>query len=184
MRYSDIERTDWFRFMDEGMRDLVGESYALMDVFRKLGKGQDAGSIQSGLLTLADISFHDFSFVVFPIAKAYEGFLKKWFYEQGFIDERGYQSDHFRIGKALNPSLPPKFRGDSWYVFDDISARCSKELAFTLWNAWKQGRNLSFHFFPQHRNFLTIEEAEQRIDQLATAMDSAMRCPARRGEAV
>jgi len=47
----------------------------------------------------------DFSFLVSPIAKAYEGFLKDLFLKIGIITENDYSSDRFRVGKTLNPSL-------------------------------------------------------------------------------
>jgi hypothetical protein len=110
------------------------------------------------------------------MAKAYEGFLKKWFFTSGFINKFQYESDHFRIGKALNPSLPARFKRDG-YVYDQIVAACpDPHLADTLWLAWKQSRNLTFHYFPHHRYFLTLSEARARINQLADAMESALGC--------
>ena len=110
------------------------------------------------------------------MAKAYEGFLKKWFFAGGFITEYQYQSDHFRIGKALNPSLPARFKRDG-YVYDQIVASCpDPHLADTLWLAWKQSRNLTFHYFPHHRYFLTLPEARARLNQLAAAMAATLSC--------
>ena len=45
----------------------------------------------------------DYSFVVFPFAKAYEGFLKRFFLDAGYIKEEEYFSDEIRIGRILNP---------------------------------------------------------------------------------
>jgi hypothetical protein len=47
----------------------------------------------------------DYSFIVAPAAKAYEGYLKEFFFRIGLIDKYTYQSDRFRVGKTLNPSL-------------------------------------------------------------------------------
>ena len=154
----------WNQFLDEGMSDLVNLSYSLLDAF----------SPQHSALGLKNI--HDYSFVIFPMAKAYEGFLKKWFFAGGFINEYQYKSDHFRIGKALNPSLPARFKNDG-YVYDQIVASCpDPHLADTLWLAWKQSRNLTFHYFPHHRYFLTLPEARARLNQLAAAMAAAISC--------
>ena len=154
----------WNQFLDEGMSDLVNLSYSLLDAF----------SPQHSALGLKNI--HDYSFVIFPMAKAYEGFLKKWFFAGGFITEYQYQSDHFRIGKALNPSLPARFKRDG-YVYDQIVASCpDPHLADTLWLAWKQSRNLTFHYFPHHRYFLTLPEARARLNQLAAAMAATLSC--------
>lgn len=162
MQYSKIEHTSWFQFLDEGMRDLARESVLLLDMFERMD-------------TLTP--FHDYSFVVFPMAKAYEGFLKKWFFRNKFIDERAYQSDHFRIGKALNPSLPDHLKTD-WYVYDKVDQQCGDpSLAPLLWKAWKEGRNLTFHFFPNHQYFLSLPEARERIGLLTRAMEKAISCP-------
>ena len=147
----------WYQFLDEGMADLVKQAYSLLDKFKVP-------------------EYHDYSFIVFPMAKAYEGFLKKWFFAGGFINEYQYKSDHFRIGKDLNPSLPARFKNDG-YVYDKIVASCpDPHLADTLWLAWKQSRNLTFHYFPHHRYFLTLPEARPRLNQLAAAMTAAISC--------
>ena len=57
----------------------------------------------------------NFSFVVFPFAKAYEGFLKKAFLGVGFISRLDYISDHFRLGKVLSPNLVEKLGERSVY---------------------------------------------------------------------
>ena len=77
--------------MEEPMRDLVGESYLLLEREERLNE-----------------NLHDYSFVVFPMAKAYEGFLKKLFFDLGLINKRQYQGDRFRVGKSLNPNLPTR----------------------------------------------------------------------------
>src|SRR3989344_1264895 len=83
---------------------------------------------------------HDYSYAVFPYAKAYEGFLKKLFFDLGFIDEQTYRGEHFRIGRALNPSLEPALRYES--IFDKLVGYCGgKDLANELWHVWKKGRN-------------------------------------------
>ena len=50
----------WYQFLDEGMADLVKQAYSLLDKFKVP-------------------EYHDYSFIVFPMAKAYEGFLKNGF---------------------------------------------------------------------------------------------------------
>lgn len=116
--------------------------------------------------------FGDYSFIVFPAAKAYEGFLKKTFLDMGFISENDYYGKRFRIGKALNPSLESQFR-DAESVYDRIIGRCGgKELADKLWNTWKTSRNMIFHWFPSEKNKISLEEANQRILLVVEAMDA------------
>ena len=51
----------------------------------------------------------DYSFLVAPIAKAYEGFLKDFFLQIGIIDKHAYNSDNLRVGKTLNPHSYKRF---------------------------------------------------------------------------
>lgn len=118
--------------------------------------------------------FDDYSFVVFPAAKAYEGFLKKLFFDLKFITEEDYYGKHFRIGKALNPSLPKVLRKDG--VYDKIVKYCNGSvLAEKLWEAWKQSRNLTFHWFPNEKNAITMDEAGERIEMIVSAIDMAFK---------
>jgi hypothetical protein len=113
----------------------------------------------------------DFSFLVAPIAKAYEGFLKDFFLKIGIISEGDYYSDRFRVGKTLNPSL----RYKRFSVFQRLADYHEKgeELAETLWDAWKFGRNEIFHYFPNSYKNLSRNEAEERINLLLRAITQA-----------
>lgn len=128
-------------------------------------------------------TFSDYGFIVFPAAKVYEGYLKTFFYQLGLISKWSYIDEHFRIGKALNPDLPKRFRDGSW-VFDDLCAVCSETTARKLWEAWKQGRNAVFHYQEAKEKELTLDQAEERLHILAEAMKAASECEVRvkRGE--
>ena len=147
----DFRETTWWGFLDEGQKDLVMQSWQLLEM---AGGGKQ---------------FHDYSYVVFPMAKAYEGFLKKWFYSLGLIDKATYEGHKFRLGKALNPDLPEKYRSD-WWMFGPLEERYGEKLPQQLWLAWKECRNLLFHFFPQHTHFIAIADAKERLEQLSAAM--------------
>lgn len=123
-------------------------------------------------LTNGKNRFHDYSFVVFPAAKAYEGFLKKLFLSLGFITEEDYYGKHFRIGKALNPSLPKELVRESVYG-KMIQFLQSHTLADKLWDTWRLSRNLAFHWFPNEKNALTLPEAGERIEMIIDAIDNA-----------
>lgn len=111
---------------------------------------------------------NDYSFLVSSISKAYEGYLKNFFFNIGIISEEEHASDRFRVGKTLNPSL----RYKRFSVFQKLSDLDSsgEELAETLWDAWKFGRNEIFHYFPGKIKYLTREEAEDRIYLLFNAI--------------
>ncbi|MFA6250573.1 MAG: hypothetical protein WC686_03670 [Candidatus Shapirobacteria bacterium] len=113
-------------------------------------------------------SISDYSFLVSPIAKAYEGFLKDFFLKLGIIDQYNYHSDRFRVGKTLNPSLRYK-RFSIFQKLADLDEE-GEALAETLWDAWKYGRNEIFHYFPHNLKNITSGEAYERIVQILNAI--------------
>jgi len=159
----NLEKKLWWHYIEEDLQELLVASEFLSNVVRSWGADLPSGSKV----------FHDYSFIVFPAAKAYEGFLKKVFLDMGFITNEDYHGKRFRIGKALNPFLEKKFR-ESDSVYDKIVSHCGgKELADTLWEAWTNGRNVVFHWFPDEKKASSFEEAENKIKQIVTAMDKA-----------
>jgi len=69
------------------------------------------GLLEDGELILNFVHTHhqednisDYSFLVFPFAKAYEGFLKRFFLDMKLISKDEYYSDDIRIGRILNPN--------------------------------------------------------------------------------
>lgn len=115
----------------------------------------------------------DYSYLVFPYAKLYEGFLKQVFRDIGVITETAYHSDHFRIGKVLSPNLVRRLGARSAYTW--IAKKYGMSLADTLWTTWKQGRNLVFHYFPHNVRRLTYEEALDLVHQITSVMDEVVR---------
>lgn len=126
----------------------------------------DVRTILSKLQKFDHIS--DYSFIVSPIAKAYEGFLKDFFLDIGIIDRFTYHSDRFRVGKTLNPSL----RYKRFSIFQKLADLHDEggELAESLWDAWKFGRNEIFHYFPNNLKKLSRAEAEERISMILKAI--------------
>ena len=114
---------------------------------------------------------NDYSFIIAPLSKAYEGFLKDFFLKINLIDQTQYQSDRFRVGKVLNPTL----RYKKFSVFQklaDISPD-GEELAQLLWDGWKYGRNRVFHYFPGKTKNITKSEAEKATNLLIKAIINA-----------
>lgn len=159
----NLENKVWWTYIEEDLQELLAASEFLTNVVKSWG-----GDLPSGSKV-----FHDYSFVVFPAAKAYEGYLKKVFLDKGFISNEDYSGKRFRIGKALNPFLEDKFR-ERESVYDMVTKECGgKELADILWNAWTNGRNLVFHWFPNEKRAVTFPEAEEKIRSIIYAMDKA-----------
>jgi hypothetical protein len=124
--------------------------------------------IQTILENLNQNHISDYSFLVAPAAKAYEGYLKDFFLKIGIIDQYNYESDRFRVGKTLNPSLRYK-RYSIFQKLADIHQN-GEALAELLWDAWKYGRNEILHYFPNNLKNLTRAEAEERIQLIFKAI--------------
>lgn len=150
-----LEEKRWWNFLGDDLRELLLESQVLIN---KAGKWSER--------------FSDYSFVVFPAAKAYEGFLKKLFLEKNFIGKEEYLGKRFRIGRALNPSLDRKFRSES--VYDRIVDYCGgRGTADIMWDTWKNSRNMLFHWFPDEKNVVSYPEAVERVKEIVNTMDES-----------
>ena len=135
--------------------------------------------VKQGEFLLADIEAHpnanltDYSYTVFPFAKAYEGFLKKLFLDLKFITTKDYESDHFRIGKVLSPHLARRLGNRSMYG-RLVQLVGHKDLAEFIWTVWKRGRNRVFHYFPHNLHALSLPEAREVIHEIVAAMEQAV----------
>lgn len=159
----ELEKRTWWSYLGEDLQKLLMTSEFLYKVVESWGADLPGGKRE----------FNDYSFVVFPAAKAYEGFLKKLFLDLKFITEEDYYGKHFRIGKALNPSLSKELRSEG--VYDKIAEYCHGQvLADKLWEAWKLSRNLTFHWFPNEKNAITLPEAGERIEMIINVIDEAV----------
>jgi hypothetical protein len=114
----------------------------------------------------------DFSYLVFPFAKLYEGFLKKLFRDTGIISDRDYKSDHFRIGKVLSPNIARILGPRSAYTL--ISDKFGDQLAARLWHTWKDGRNMVFHYFPHNFKRLSRNDAVSLIRIITNTMKESV----------
>lgn len=162
--FDNLDKKPWWNYIEGDLQELLKESILLLRILVSMGADLPGGRRE----------FHDYSFVVFPAAKAYEGFLKKLFLDLGFINREDYSGKRFRIGKALNPSLEKEVRRTG--VYDKIVHYChGKELADKLWDTWKNSRNLIFHWFPNEKNAISLVEAEQRIEMIIEAIDLSFR---------
>lgn len=155
---TSLEKKAWWSYLPEDLQELLRESVLLV---KKVGQWEQ--------------EFHDYSFVVFPVAKAYEGFLKTLFLDMGLITKEDFYGRRFRVGKALNPALDKRFRKKE-SVYDRMVDLCGgREMADTLWETWKKCRNLLFHWFPNEKNVISFKEAEERVFMILEAMDKAFK---------
>lgn len=152
-----LQRKVWWNYVEDDLRELLKQSFLLLETFEKDPR-----------------QFFDYSFIVFPAAKAYEGFLKKIFLDLGFITSKDYFGKRFRIGKSLNPYLEKELRGES--VYDRLVAYCGgKELADKLWETWRVCRNLIFHWFPDEEKAVSLAVARERVIMVTEAFDDVFK---------
>ena len=146
-----------WNYLSKGQRDLIEQGRYMM----------------KNVVEDSKFTFSDYSFVVFPFAKAYEGFLKQILLDLKFIDERDYVSDHFRIGKVLSPNLVRKLGNKSVYkkICDSVGCDLSDE----IWDTWKIGRNQVFHYFPHNLKSLSLQEAQDIIENILMTMDTVVK---------
>lgn len=135
---------------------------------------ESASSAVNSTLPAGRQVYSDYSFVVFPFAKVYEGFLKKLFLEIGAISEQQYNNDRWRVGRALNPQLEKELRHTE-SVYDRIAERAGEPLANEMWQAWKKGRNQIFHFWPGRSAPLTFLQAQEIVDEIKLIMEKGLR---------
>jgi len=145
-----------WKYMSKGQRDLIEEGRYLLEDVIKHGKYQ----------------FRDYSFLVFPYAKAYEGFLKQILLDTNFISRLDYISDHFRLGKVLSKNLVRKLGDKS--VYQKLCDNSGCELADDIWETWKKCRNEVFHYFPHNVRSLSLPEAEQIIAKIMKTMETSV----------
>lgn len=163
-----INKKPWWNYVHEDIRELILQSLLLL---KTADRWESDASSRVKYDSFERHRFHDYSFVVFPAAKAYEGYLKKIFLDVGLITEKDFYGKRFRIGKALNPSLNKRLRAKVG-VYDKLIEYCGGEkVAKTLWITWKECRNLTFHWFPNEKNAIELDEARECISKVITAMD-------------
>src|SRR3989344_7364273 len=141
MDYLINKESQFWSYLSQGQKDLLDEGLYLMD----------------DIIRDQAYQFKDYSFLVFPFAKAYEGFLKQIFKDKGLISRLDYISDPLRLGKLMSPNLIIKLGDKSLYK--KIQEQYSQELAEKVWNIWKNGRNQIFHYFPHNLKAISFSDS-------------------------
>jgi hypothetical protein len=159
-RFGIFFTQSWYLFLDQKQKELVRTSIELYAREERM-----------------ESHFEDYSFLVFPIAKAYEGFLKKYFFESQMISTASFYDKKFRIGRVLNPDMHPDRRNNDW-IYDKVVQACGQELARQLWETWIKCRNQIFHYYPNLDKNLSLSEASSDIMLLAETMQAAVNCQA------
>jgi hypothetical protein len=114
----------------------------------------------------------DFSYLVFPWGKLYEGFLKKIFLDLGFITSEDYYGNDIRIGKLLSTggrNIPPHRLS----IVKELSSTkvFGENLTKIMRGVWKNSRNLVFHFFPDNFYKIDLVTSRKRINETIKCME-------------
>lgn len=153
-----IAQEDWFKVLPEQQRQLIVISYQLYQ--------RESESTQP--LT-------DYGFVVFSMAKAYEGFIKQYLYDLQLISRKTFEGKRFRIGRSINPDVHFN-QQDEYWLYDDLERMCGNEVALKIWDTWLECRNQVFHYFPRVVKPISLEAAAVKLQLMADAMASAYQC--------
>lgn len=162
-RFRSVLMQPWFQQLSDWQRELIQTTLELYEREERMHS-----------------AFLDYSFIVFPISKAYEGFIKQFLFDLGLISAVTYADKRFRIGRAINPDVHPD-RRDSWWLYDDVAKMCGKEIAQSLWTTWLECRNQVFHYFPRNERRLTLAEAASKMSMLLSTMEQAAHCQLKNG---
>lgn len=145
-----------WEYLTPEMRDLVVEGEKLLN----------SCSLQG------EIEVKDFSYLVFPWGKLYEGFLKKIFLDLKFITPEEYYGNEIRVGKLLSSGMGPKPPHRLSIVKDLSSDKVFGEnLTKVMKGIWKNSRNMVFHFFPDNVYSIDLLSAKKRINDTIKCME-------------
>jgi hypothetical protein len=152
-----LERTSkLWNYLTPEMRDLVVEGERLLESCQLQG----------------DVQIKDFSYLVFPWGKLYEGFLKKVFLDLKFITPEDYYGNEVRIGKLLSTGMGNK-PAHRLSIMSELSSSkiLGENLTKAMRSVWKNSRNSVFHFFPDNVYKLDIDTAKKRINEVVKCME-------------
>lgn len=147
----------WFRQLPVIQQELIKQSFYLLDLAKK-----------------QNLKLYDYSYILMPGAKAYEGFIKDLVYKLGLIPEKRYLGKRFRVGRAINPDYARTSPDGFEALYDDLSRLCGGEfIASKLWNTWLECRNRIFHYFVGRKQYYNLFEVETKLYLLIETIDQA-----------
>lgn len=145
---------EFWKYLSQTQKDLILEGEYLMKMFA----------------ANTEHAFKDYSFLVFPFAKTFEGFLKQLFLDVKFISHLDYISEHYRLGKFMSPNLMNRLGDRSLYkrMVDTVG----KQIAHRVWCNWKVGRNQIFHYFSHNLRAVSYKDAELLVNEMIESMEA------------
>lgn len=172
----DFSSQVWYSYLTDWQQELVKTSEMLLEREKGVwGMGYGVLSKENNHEPVPNTELPDYSYIVFPMSKAYEGFLKKYFFDFQLIDKKTYFGKRFRVGRALNPDVREHQR-DKYWIYDDVVELCGVGVARKMWDTWLECRNRVFHFFPDEKGKLSLNDSERKLAILADTMTQAVSC--------
>jgi len=161
MDLSLVSSEKWFQRLPLEQRELLHQSLYLLEDMENHPR-----------------QFFDYSFVIMPAAKAYEGFIKDSLLHLGLISERLYRGTRFRVGKSLNSELDkiPRYKQEALYQ-ELVELFGDKTVAEKMWQTWKRCRNRTFHYFTKKRKTVTLDMAQDRVEQILDTIKMVLTHP-------
>jgi hypothetical protein len=150
MTLEKIQSAFWFTRLPLSQKELLQQSFYLLED-----------------VNLHARTFFDYSFIIMPAAKAYEGFVKDLLFQLDLITANEYNGIRFRIGKALNPELAIRYPQKYGILYDDLERIFGgPHIAAQLWATWKACRNEVFHYFVKADHSITLEAALGKLNMI------------------
>jgi len=137
-----------YLFLDNNQRKLLHDSLLIKTIFT----ASDSYKIFNSLL-------NDFSIMVFPLAKGFEGYIKKLFLTIGLITEKEIKDDPYKsIGKIINNEDKLKMKL--------IDKKRYKSIPKLLSVQWDLSRNIIFHYDLDQPEIINKEDAFKKIEDI------------------
>lgn len=132
----------------------------------------EGDKLLNSCLLKSEDGMQDYSYLVFPWGKLYEGFLKKIFLDLNLITPEDYFGNEVRIGKLLSSGQGNKPPHRLSLIKELSSSKVFGEsLTKVMRMVWRNSRNTVFHFFPNNVYKLDLETAKKRISEVVKCMD-------------
>ncbi|MBQ6437779.1 hypothetical protein IJJ12_00160 [bacterium] len=144
----------WYHYVAENLRPWALETMQLLRMCKE-----------------SEQKLANYDFVVYPIARIYEPFLKDVFYAHHLIEQTTYRSKKFSLGRSLNPDVRLEQRNELW-LYDDVVRLAGERVTRELWDTWLE-RNHLMHLYPGEIQTLTLKQAEAKIDLFIRAIELA-----------
>lgn len=149
---------DFDKFVGEELIDLYEDTRKLFDEFETNAKNSLIGA-----------NLSDYSFLVLPMAKVYEGVLKRVLVDASIIkEEELLKNPALNVGAYYNPV-------GNKNIFNHLKDKGrDKVIPYTIYSTYQECRNMIFHYDHYRDNRLTtLDDAQFYVRRIEHAIDKA-----------